>query len=502
MLNEFLINELSENENFLYVDDNEIKNVNEFYEFDKYLKEETKVDYEIYFNNIVRYKKCFDFIQTNINNKFVTVKNPITNLLIGTDLYFLIAGEKNVLGNNLYSCYYFKENNIILLSDLGTGLGSMNTNCFVLIDFNEKKMFYLYGNILTENIFNKIIAKKSSIDNMSNYDFIKLLNSTKKNISSIYAYHNNLGHQIFNDFTGLYLLSKSSILNETNNIYIGPQDFLNFEEYIKYNYPEINIVKSYNYNINEYDGLICRGIIYKYNHHFVSNKLREHFHENFLNNNLISTSDECKNILSSLKSNNYLKLIIVLRCGSRNMIYQEDTIVELINQLNDKYNGCCQIILSGFTKMNNEEKSNTSEIKVGYFDQNYENIKDLYITLSENIVNRCNNNNVFNINNFNLKETSLIIKECNFGLYQHGSACTIPAWLCHIPGINIGFHDWPRYIHMDKFITQDNKMIYLSDKDVIDFIIEADHVYNYKIIDIKKLAEYIYTSIGNYFKDE
>ncbi len=95
----------------------------------------------------------------------------------------------------------------------------------------------------------------------------------------------------------------------------------------------------------------------------------------------------------------------------------------------------------------------------------------------------------------NFKETFLVSKECTFGIYQHGSASTIPAWLCNIPGISVGFHDVKRYICIDKYINQNNVMYYLEDTNIINFHVNTDANYKFKIHNIPLFYKYFETLI-------
>jgi hypothetical protein len=104
MLSDFTINKINDEDIFLIIDNNKIINIDDFDKLDNYFTKK-KFAKDDYWNNSERYKNCFNFIQTNMNNNFISVKCPSTNNIISTDLYFTITGQDNVLGNNLY-CFY------------------------------------------------------------------------------------------------------------------------------------------------------------------------------------------------------------------------------------------------------------------------------------------------------------------------------------------------------------------------------------------------------------
>ena len=140
MLSDFTINNINDEDIFLIIDNNKIINIDDFDKLDNYFTKK-KIAKDDYWNNSERYKNCFNFIQTNMNNNFISVKCPSTNNIISTDLYFTITGQDNVLGNNLYCFYYFKSENYMLGFDLGSGLGSMYTNSYSLINFNNNNIY-------------------------------------------------------------------------------------------------------------------------------------------------------------------------------------------------------------------------------------------------------------------------------------------------------------------------------------------------------------------------
>ena len=438
-------------------------------------------EYNLYFNanniigddywcNRTRYRDCFNYIATNINNQQVSIIHPITKQIMESDFYFFVTSELNVIGHDLFCCYYFKGSNIILTSITG-GIGLMNSNEYALIHFESKTIYYTYVLNVSEYVLNKIILKKKEIDDLNDYEHF--LRTIPKETITFYGHHNNIGHQIFNEYSGIYIIQKTKIFNNTDKIILGPNNALHFNEYFSKNYPDLNIVETN--NINSFDNICGRGIVYKYNHHFVSEDMKLYLYNNIINNNLISMSEESKLIIQNLNKN-AIKLLIILRCGSRNMVDQENTICDFIKMFKNDYPEST-IILSGFT--NNNHKYD--ELNVGYFNQSYNDIKNQYIDTANSIIQKSEISDIYNINDFNFKETFIISKICNFSIYQHGSASCIPAWLCNVPGIAIGFHDVNRYISIDKYINQYNNLYYLTENNIIKHNITCDHIYTFKI---------------------
>jgi hypothetical protein len=444
-------------------------------EINKYIKyfDENKLSPAPYFGNRTIFNNSFDIIQTYINKDQVYIINPNNKIVYESDFYFLITYiyGGNTLGPDLYCCYYFKGSNQILLFNLGAGFGSMGTQNYCLIDFLRKNI-YTKGIHLEMNLFENIIIKKKEIDNLEDYE--KFLRTIPKENITFYGGYNNVGHHIFNDYSGVYLLEQTNVFKKTNKFIIGKHNACCFNEYFKKNYPSSEIINCDDFNLyNNFNG---RGIAYKYNHHFVSNNMRSYIYNNFKNNNLISVNNYTTEILNKLDINCY-KLLIILRCGSRDMIDQENKLVEFIKLFKNEYPQSI-IILGGFTTNN----KSYNKLSVGYFNQTYKDIHEHYNEVSNNIINKCGfTNDIYNINNSNFKETLLISKKCNIAIYQHGSGSTICAWLCNIPGICVGFHDMGRYIWMDKYINEDNKNLYLTDTNIIKYNVKEDHVYTFEL---------------------
>ena len=460
-----------------YVDHDEILVVNktinkEIANYNDYINK-NNLSQEPYWGNHKIFKNHFDIIQTWIDEDIVTITNPNVKEIYKSDFYFLISTTTSCsVGDNLCCCYYFKGSNQILLFKLGTGLDAMNTQNFVLINFKTEIIYstnkkYNINNL--KNLIDKIITKKNLINKIDDYEsFLKTL--IKIN-TTYYCGHNNVGHNIFNDYSGLYLLEQSNILKKTQIIRIGPHNSMCFKEYFLNKYPENKVLLYHDTNL--FNNTHGRGIVYKYNHHFVSNNMRLYLYKNIKNNNLIPTNNYTIKLLDILDKNTY-KLLIVLRCGSRNMINQENQIIKFIEKFKKDYPTSI-IILGGFI-VNNEKN-----VKVGYFNQSYQEIYNEYNKTANKIIDNCNYSDIYNINNCNFKESLMISYKCNMAIYQHGSGSTIAAWLCNIHGISLGFHDMKRYISIDKYINQDNKIVYLTDNKIIKYNVIKDHIYTFEL---------------------
>jgi len=475
--------------NYLYYNQTEL-NIADFKEHDDYYKSHN-LNTCGYWGNSEMFNKHFKFINTSVNNKYITIRDPVTNKYIRTDLYFIVLSEPNVIGYNSFICYYFKNENIILVSPIGSALHPMDVHKFSLINFNVSKIFtmYNYEYVVDDFAYDKILKVKKRLDDMDINEFNTLMDMPVE-IKTFYGFSNNMGHQIFNDYTGLYLLQKKKIFANTDKFIIGPYDCLNFKEYFNYYFPTKECI--IHDDITSYDNYIGRGVVYKYNYNLVSYKTTEFIKSSVFYNNLLSISPSITENITTLRNHQGLKLLIIIREGSRNLIDQPEQIIKFINliKIHFKY---AKIILGGFV---GDTKSKDTTL-VGYFNQSYTDINDLYMKTSNYIVNNSiHKNDIININGLTFNESLLITNECNFGLYTHGSGATIGAWICRIPGITLGFHDMNRYKGMDPKICEKSKdlLVYLTDPDIITFDIKHDHEYTYKM-NMDKFAEYVKENI-------
>lgn len=470
-------------------------NMSEFKEHDNYYTS-SKVERCTYWGSFKQFEEQLQFINTSVNNKYVTIKNPVTNKYISTDLYFIIVAERNVIGYNSYICYYFKNENIILISSLGSAMHAMHTIEYSLINFNTSQIFNInnyakFDYIFDGFVYDKILKVKKRIDDMNVNEFNTLIETTPVEIKTFYAFHNNMGHQIFNDYTGLYLLQKTNILANTDKFIIGPHDFLNFKEYFDNYFPKKQCISDD--DITNYDNYLGRGIVYKYNYNFISYKTSEFIKSSIFYNNLLTISPAIKENIITLRKHPGLKLLITIREGSRNLLDQKNQIVKLIDLIKKHFKHA-KIILGGFVG-DNKSKDKT---QVGYFNQSYTEIKDLYINTSNGIINdSIHKNDIININGLTLNETLMITGECNFALYSLGSGATIGAWISRVPGIEFGFHKIEIYKGMDPKICQKchDLIVYCNEPDIITFVdIKQDHEYNYTM-NMDKFAECVKENI-------
>ena len=421
-------------------------------------------EYSNYFinNNILLYdnyyilenhKKYFYWIKDCLKNNKISIKSPYTNNIIYTDLYFIISIDTTMKYPYTICNYYFIEEDIVIGLGLGTGTGPMETHILYIINFKNKHFYYNWAkdiNNFIDNILQNILFNKNKLLNF-NKDELKYSNI------SIYGYHNNLGHNLFNDISGLYILDQYNIPKYIDKIIMGSHDVFYINKYFT-KYQNINIDTSIKL-LECLNNTIGKGIVFKYNHFFLSNKCID-FLKNHLNtyfNILPSISNE----VNYIKKNFYPIIHIVLRIGSDEMINQDTVISDTINKLLLLYPNS-YFILDGFLS--------SSNININDYIGIYPNIKTYndiikeYIDLVnsiEKMINTTNYKSLINLESYNIIKYLSII---TYSILQVSSISCVSDWICNKPGIQFGRKSIKIYEKIDKNIKEDGpKIEYIYD---------------------------------------
>jgi hypothetical protein len=210
------------------------------------------------------------FLDQSINNKKISINCPITNNIISSDIYFINIIHINNFKIPYCICNYIFDNYIILGIGLGSGKGAMETRILYIYSIIHKKIYYNWPE------YDKSLFIEKNVPIIIDfYNKIKLENYIEKNnintskIMSIYGFMANLGHYLFNDISGLYLLEYYDMISKIDRIYFGNNDNYFIKEYIKNKYPNIEIIEKNDDYISFMDGYIGKGVCFKYNHFFI-----------------------------------------------------------------------------------------------------------------------------------------------------------------------------------------------------------------------------------------
>jgi hypothetical protein len=424
---------------------------------------------ESYFNFDIHTDYLF-FLHQSINNKKILIKCPFTNNIISSDIYFI---------NNIYIddfkipyciCNYVFDDYIILGIGLGSGKGAMETRILYIYSIVHNKIYYNWPE------YDKSLFIKKNVPIIIDfYNKIKLENYIEKNniniskIISIYGFMANLGHYLFNDITGFYLLENYDMISKIDTIYFGNNDNYFIKEYIKNRYPNIEIIEKNDDYINFMDGYIGKGICFKYNHFFISNKCINFLRNNLLNNIKLIKDYTKNNEIYYIKDNYYPIINIVLRAGNSNvkniMVDSIGTISRFINKMSIKYpksyfflDGFCGSPYLNNTLLGENEGFNSNDL-----------INE-YKNMAGEIINHLDNKNCKSLINMYSYELIDYIDICNYSILQVGSACTISGWICNKDGFQFGRKDVKIYESMDKCIKEEKiKIIYYMDSNKIKF---------------------------------
>jgi hypothetical protein len=443
---------------------------NIFKEYDSYYSNENikpKIDYFWSNEFLVLY---YIWIHNCIKNKYISIRNPFTNTIIETNRYFMYLFKKESI-YTLVANYNF-DNNIIVGLGLGTSLGALETRILYIICLKTKKILYDWKEFPTSIFLNNLhnILNK----NINFQKNLKYFNNLNSKVTTLYGYMNNIGHTLFNEMTGLFLLEIQETNKNIDEVLIGSFDFFLTENYYK-KYPNIKINKIYKTDLElmEYKG---KGVIFKYNHIFISNKCKV-----FLKDHLKRQIFESKsNILNEIKNiqNHYPIFMIYLRYGKRVIKNQENTLSLLVDKLSEKFPNAF-FLFNGFCS----NPSLSDNAIIGHMDNDKYNVKEcieMYTAIYNSIISKIKTNNYSSLINLNSFELSEYIDISSYTIYQNTNLATLSSWLYNKPGIILGIEnsDISVYKNQDLIINENHPNIIFNENTSKTFDINIDEIFN------------------------
>jgi len=381
--------------------------------------------------------------------KEMVITSPISNKLIYTDKYFILCNNEHETTKYSICNYYFEDEKIIL--GLGLGTGNHPQECYILYIYslNENKIFYGWLNYSFENFKKNNMVRIIDFiyTNMKTYEFNKINSQVK----TIYGLSNNIGHSLFNEYTGLYILNDCNLVKNINEVIQGPFDVYHVSKYFS-NLTNINI--NYVDNLNILNYVIGKGILFKFHHHFITDNCIQ-----FLENNLddvyskINEYENVKLYSEKIKQTYYPIINIVLRKGDYEMNEQSTVISNLINMIVKKYPNAF-FYFDGFVSNNSTEKDVFLGINSNI---SIKKIKNDYINLVNEITTKICTDNYLSLIDTNIRYLTTYIKNSTYAIYTLSSASCNGAWIYKIPGIQFGRPSIHIYIWIDKII-RDGKL--------------------------------------------
>jgi hypothetical protein len=405
-------------------------------------------------------KLYLSWFTDSIINKKISIVSPISNKIIYTDKYFITNSyytEKTVFS---VCNYYFDDEEIILGLGLGTGNHPQETHILYVYCINENKLFYDWINYSLENFKNNLLKKINIYaTEIKNHDF----DIMKSKVTTTYGFMANMGHMLFNDYTGLYLIEYHNLYKNIDEILFGPHDVYKIKNYFQ-QFDNITI-KEMN-TISDIE-IIGKGVFFKFNHFYILNDTISFLKRNLLGifTKNIDQKNDYDNVTNSaeiIKKKHYPIFNIVLRKGDFEMNNQVSVMSNLINLLIQKYPNAF-FYLDGFVQ-NTNEANRDEYINIGInHNLNISKITLDYLELSNEIIKNINTTNCMSLINTNILYLITHIQNCNYGIYVLGSGACNAGWICQIPGIQFGREHIKIYENMDKTIREDfPSIIYLE----------------------------------------
>ena len=464
---------------YLYTDDILNKKHDIFKQYKTYY-ENKKINKFTDYYNLDNHEKYYNWIEKAVNDRKITIKSPKTGKIISTNKYFIISYPIDNT-NFLYSVanYYFIDEDIVVGVGLGTGsfLAGMETTILYVYNHEDYTLHYSYKSY--DDIKFKTEILPLIIKNMITMNITDNL-TEKDEVITWYGYHNNLGHNLFNDITGLYILHKTKLLNKVDKLYIGENDPFFFHEYFYNMKNSCEIIEKK--NVVDGSVIFGCGVVFKYNHYFISHDCVEFLRgfsetSKVANRNLNKIRNDVEIIKNSYER--YPIINIVLRGGHLIIDNQVEFYTELINKILNIYPNayfffdgfCSNPYLEGNTILQQVEGRNIScNDFIREYGETYDKIvknvwsgrdKDLCEVRYKSLIGLYSN------------EIKEYLSICDYAIYHIGSGCTISGWLCNVPGYEFGRINTHMYKYCDENVREDiceivyNSSIKIETDDII-----------------------------------
>jgi hypothetical protein len=388
------------------------------------------------------------------SNKKISITSPITNKVIYTDKYFITTNHLQKSHFNYSICNYFFDNEKILLGlGLGTGNNPQETSILYIYCIDSNQILYDWINYSYDKFITDTLPPILNFvnNNIIFHNFEKMDSKT----TLIYGFLNNIGHMLFNDYTGLHLIDSVGIPDTIDEVIIGPYDIYDIKHYFT-QFKQINI-KNID-SINTLNFKIGKGFLFKYGHFHILDDTIDFLKRNLLKYTLTDVDYNQEYQLAKTQSDfiktSYFPIInIVLRKGDFEMNNQIDEISDLINLIITKYPNAF-FYLDGFIK------NDQNDLLVGInFNETTTDICNKYTDLVDNITAKIKTTNYISLINKKILSIITYLSNCSYGIYNLGSAVCISAWICKIPGVQFGRSSIKIYEQMDKLIRENNPTV-------------------------------------------
>jgi hypothetical protein len=386
------------------------------------------VDWGIYNEPLCR-EYMYNLIYDACDSKKISIINLFSDEkeIISTDIYFLLTNSDYKGYKNVFCNYYFKKENIVACIHTGTGNQTMEFHFYFILNLNtyESKFFSSINSFTCSNEYLvKILRCVSNID-----ENIENILQSKPILKTIYGGHFSCGHFLVNDISGMHICHETGLFNLVDEIIFGPSDCWMVEPYFKNQYKNMNIINKEVFD--DLDETIHRGILFKYNHYYISNKCVKFVHNYIRENSPIT--NEIQNEICFIKDNYYPIFSVNLRCIGNEMYNQADVLSELFNKLYEKYPNAYFLIAGFFGGTNTNSIASSC-------DSTSETLITKYIECYISIKNKLKTENVKSLINLGMNNILEFTNISNFVLYQNVSYSHLGQFICKIPGIVYGIN--------------------------------------------------------------
>jgi hypothetical protein len=398
------------------------------------------------------FQTYFIFCMNSFMNKSITIKSPFGNEIITTNEYFILNEDTGGLFPRSICNYYFRKENVILGMSLGvagnsdkSGCGPMHLGVQYAINLRDKLILECLNTQyeLNENslYFNQLINA------VKNYRVIQ----TPPKSTTITGFQTNIGHNMINSMTGLFLMDIFNVIKYIDNIIIGPLDIFDS----KYIYEKYTTNISHKHSLDEYNGVWNKGVVLSYYHFFLSSKfnsyIRTHFNSSMTKNENRLHIDDTLNNVHSIRNTYYPIINIVLRVEKDYLPSQSRVISSIINKLVIDYPNAF-ILLDGLCNYSTKDANLNLPA-----DLNGHTLAELHMSYN-NLVKDISNNitsqkykSLIGLPYYEILHYTDIATAC---LYQTSSGTTIAEFISRKNGIHFGRRNGQIFIAMEKIIIE------------------------------------------------
>jgi hypothetical protein len=404
----------------------------------------------------------------------VVCLNPFTSVEMSSSKYSISVHKidyfsKHVPQPSLFIHYHFVAENCILGINLGCGMCPMETTPLYFYDYRHNHLWYNQDH--ERCVLDKLneIVEKGHVLSLQFQNHEEGANERGRTVLLLGGCV-NLGHQFWNEMTGLHLLEKENVLPKTDDIFMGSYDFFGIHHYLKNKFNKEPQFLGELSTLDEYHG---DGFFYAYHILKMTTEFFSFYQDIFLP------------VIKEIKSDRYItthhlapfpiedrKIVLMVRINKNNNEENERQLIQFIQVLRNQ-DPSLKFIFEGYFK--NYMEDNDLLVGIAENISTASQMEIQYNELIQNVIHKTNltENDYRSTLGMYIHEAILYHNNVLMGIGNCGSGCTLGGWISKIPSLWYGRDDVTIYNQMDKSICEGfppcSYIPELTEKDLISF---------------------------------